>query len=91
MIIILQNSHCSLHSGDEGDSEIKNTKSVVCGLRELDLPEGDSNGVRFWTPGKCRRYHCQCLATRDVNRERRTISDNKTDIVYKRFRVFECV
>ena len=89
IFLLLQNHQCRLHAGNAGEKTA--TQSVICGLRELDLPEEEGDGVRFWLPRKCQKYHCQCLATRDVNREKRTISDNKTDIVYKRFRVFECV
>ena len=90
LLLFLQNPKCSLHQEGESNSEVTTT-SIVCGLRELDLPESAGSGVRFWTPSRCLRHSCQCIATREERRQKRTVSDNKVDVTYNRFRVFECV
>ena len=63
----------------------------MCGMRELDLPEDVGNGVVFWRPEVCRALKCQCLATKEVRREKRTVKNNKTMIELRRYRIFECV
>lgn len=84
LLIFLQNAQCSLHlPGGE-------TTPKMCGLRQLDVAEGES-GIKSWKPSRCRPYHCKCVATREVQRIKRTIADNKTTLDYHRFRVFECV
>lgn len=67
---LLQNPHCSLHT------DSNTTVPKMCGLRQLDLPEG-SSGIKSWNPNICRRFHCKCLATKEVHRMKRTIADNK--------------
>lgn len=86
----MQTPKCNLHQEGDRNSEPMTTK-VVCGLRELDLPESAGSGVRFWTPSRCQQHNCQCIATREERRQKRTMTDNKVDTTYKRFRVFECV
>ena len=80
----LQNPHCSLHRANG------TTTSKVCGLRQLDLPEGAS-GIKSWNPTLCRKFHCRCSATKEVHRMKRTLADNKTTLDIHRYRVFECV
>ena len=80
----LQNSQCSLHDNDGG------RRSLICGLRQLDLPNGAS-GIKSWKPSLCRPFRCKCTATKEVHRMKRTIADNKTTLDYHRYRVYECV
>lgn len=80
----LQNTQCTLHlPGGE-------TSSKMCGLRQLDVANGDS-GIKSWKPSRCRPFHCKCVATKEVQRTKRTIADNKTTLDYHRYRVYECV
>ena len=76
----LQNRLCTLD---------QNGHSKQCGMRELNPLKGD--GVIFWKPNICQFYKCQCMATKEVRREKRTIADNKTMIEQRRYRIFECV
>lgn len=80
----LKNPKCKLHKEDG------HTVPRRCGLRELDLPSNKS-GVHFWNPQLCHSAHCQCVATKEIRREKRTVLNNKTEIEYRRFRLFECV
>lgn len=79
----MKNPHCSLHKPDR-------TVSKVCGIRQLDVPV-EASGIKSWNPGLCRKFHCKCLATKEVHRMKRTIADNKTTLDTHRYRVFECV
>lgn len=76
----LQNRLCTLY---------QRGRSKQCGMRELDPAKG--NGVIFWKPNVCQYYKCQCVATKEVRREKRTIADNRTAIEQRRYRIFECV
>lgn len=78
--LCMQNRLCTLN---------QNGQSKQCGMRELNPLKG--NGVIFWKPNICQFYKCQCMATKEVRREKRTIANNKTMIEQRRYRIFECV
>lgn len=82
MIQTFKNPQCPLNQLQAA------SKTRRCGLKELNPVKG--RGVVFWTPKTC-GSKCQCRATKEIRREKRTIVNNKTVIEYRRFRVFECV
>ena len=82
LYVQLQNPQCRLHwSG----------KMKTCGLRELG--RSDQHSVVFWQPSVCIKLGCQCLATKEIRRARSiTVDpDNRVEIEFRRFRVFECI